>query len=55
MTTEELLKAISEIDEDIIAEASEQEKGAWDTYRIRRRKRTWAKLPPGLRQRRQQL
>lgn len=48
MTTEELLKAISEIDEDIIAEASEQEKGAWDTYRIRRRKRRWGKIAAGL-------
>lgn len=48
MTTEELLKAIGEIDEDIIAEAAEQEKGTWDSYRARRRKRRRGSILAGL-------
>lgn len=48
MTTEELLKAIGELDEDIVAEAADQERGTWDAHRVRRRKRRWGKIVTGL-------
>lgn len=48
MTTEELLKAIGEIDEDMIAEAADQEREAKDGLRVRRRKKRWGKIAAGL-------